>query len=158
MPYKLRKELPSVLRWAVDGYYLYKKEGLKKPAAVLSAVSEYRREMDVISSFLSDCCTIGEGEIQSQKLYNAYCGWADDNGEYKMSHTKFRIIYSDNSITQLMESTPWMMVSEWYLIQTIMLRIASSRMRRLEFWQTIIYYNYFIQITTSPLFNNIEHN
>ena len=45
--------------------------------------------MDVISSFLSDCCTIGEGEIQSQKLYNAYCGWADDNGEYKMSHTNF---------------------------------------------------------------------
>ena len=89
LPYKLRKELPSVLRWAVDGYYLYKKEGLKKPAAVLSAISEYRREMDVISSFLSDCCTIGEGEIQSQKLYNAYCGWATDNGEYKMSHTKF---------------------------------------------------------------------
>ena len=45
--------------------------------------------MDVISSFLSDCCTIGEGEIQSSLLYNAYCGWTADNGEYKMSHTKF---------------------------------------------------------------------
>ena len=89
LPYKLRKELPAILRWAVDGYYLYKKEGLKKPAAVLSAISEYRREMDVISSFLSDCCTIGEGEIQSNQLYNAYCGWATDNGEYRMSHTKF---------------------------------------------------------------------
>ena len=89
LPYKLRKELPAILRWAVEGYYLYKDEGLKKPAAVLAAVSEYRREMDVISSFLSDCCIMGSGEVSSNVLFSAYSRWADENGEYHMSHTKF---------------------------------------------------------------------
>lgn len=89
LPYKLRKELPSILKWAVDGYALYKSEGLRMPAPILNAVNDYRREMDVISSFLSACCTIGSGAEQSSVLYAVYCRWASDNNEYKMSHTRF---------------------------------------------------------------------
>ncbi len=89
LPYKLRKELPSILKWAVDGYALYKSEGLRMPAAVLNAVDDYRREMDVISAFLSACCTVGKGAEQSSVLYAVYCKWASDNNEYKMSHTRF---------------------------------------------------------------------
>lgn len=91
LPYKLRKELPSILKWAVDGYALYKSEGLRMPAAVLNAVDDYRREMDVISAFLSACCTVGKGAEQSSVLYAVYCKWASDNNEYKMSHTKFSL-------------------------------------------------------------------
>lgn len=89
LPYKLRKELPSILKWAVDGYALYKSEGLRMPALVLNAVNDYRREMDVISSFLSACCIVGSGAEQSSVLYAVYCRWASDNNEYKMSHTRF---------------------------------------------------------------------
>ncbi len=89
LPYKLRKELPAVLKWAVDGYALYKSEGLRMPAAVKNAVEDYRREMDVISAFLNACCTVGSGSEQSSVLYAVYCRWASDNNEYKMSHTRF---------------------------------------------------------------------
>lgn len=91
LPYKLRKELPAILKWAVDGYTLYKSEGLRMPAAVMNAVDDYRREMDVISAFLTACCTVGKGAEQSSVLYAVYCRWASDNNEYKMSHTKFSL-------------------------------------------------------------------
>lgn len=89
LPYKLRKELPAILKWAVDGYTLYKSEGLRMPAAVMNAVDDYRRKMDVISAFLTACCTVGKGAEQSSVLYAVYCRWASDNNEYKMSHTRF---------------------------------------------------------------------
>lgn len=89
LPLKLRKELPAILRWAVDGYALYKSEGLRLPSAALNAVNDYRREMDVVSAFISACCTVGGGSEQSGTLYAVYCKWASDNNEYKMSHTRF---------------------------------------------------------------------
>ena len=93
LPYKLKKELPAILRWAIDGYTLYRKEGLYMPKVVLSAVEDYRREMDVISAFMSSCCLVGKDEyqVQSNVLYAAYCAWATENNEYKMSHTKFSL-------------------------------------------------------------------
>lgn len=89
LPLKLRKELPAILKWAVDGYALYKSEGLRLPSAALNAVNDYRREMDVVSAFISACCTVGGGLEQSSTLYAVYCKWASDNNEYKMSHTRF---------------------------------------------------------------------
>lgn len=89
LPLKLRKELPAILKWAVDGYALYKSEGLRLPSAALNAVNDYRREMDVVSAFISACCTVGGGSEQSSALYAVYCKWASDNNEYKMSHTRF---------------------------------------------------------------------
>lgn len=90
LPIKLKKELPAILKWAVDGYALYKSKGLRLPSAVLNAVNDYRREMDVISAFITACCTVG-GSEQSSVLYAVYCRWASDNNEYKMSHTRFTV-------------------------------------------------------------------
>lgn len=89
LPRKLRAELPGILRWAVDGYKLYKQEGLRMPRAVKQSVDEYRTEMDVISMFLQACCSVGDGSEASSTLYAVYCRWAADNNEYTMSHTKF---------------------------------------------------------------------
>ena len=89
LPQKLKSELPAILRWAVDGYTLYRQEGLRMPAAVKQAVAEYRGEMGVISSFISACCVVGRGSESSTFLYSVYRKWANDNNEYVMSHTKF---------------------------------------------------------------------
>lgn len=88
LPNKLRKELPAILGWALEGYRLYRSEGLRLPAAIQTAVNDYRREMDVISTFISNCCRKG-GSERSSELYRVYCEWASENNEYKMSHTKF---------------------------------------------------------------------
>lgn len=90
LKYKLEAELTGIFRWAVDGCLLYQQEGLKMPRAVLDAVKEYRREMDVISAFIEDCCVTGAGmSVQSSQLYAAYMHWAEQGNEYTMSATKF---------------------------------------------------------------------
>ena len=89
---KLEREFPAILRWAAEGCMLWQREGLKPPKAVLNMVREYRREMDVISAFLDDCCEVGEGFCaRSSELYGAYSAWCEANTEYKMSNTKFSV-------------------------------------------------------------------
>ena len=60
------------------------------PKKVLDAVSEYRREMDTISSFLESCC-IMQGEVKASVLYAVYAKWADENGEYCFPNSKFGV-------------------------------------------------------------------
>ncbi len=90
LKYKLEREYPAILRWAVEGCLLWQQEGLFMPKAVLEQVREYRREMDVVSAFIEDRCEVGEGYyVKSSELYAAYFAWCDGNNEYKMSNTKF---------------------------------------------------------------------
>lgn len=86
---KLTDELPDILAWTVEGYKLWKSEGLRKPKVIEDAVEEYRNEMDVISAFLSSDYVVQGGEVKAQALYAVYCQWADECNEYKMSSTKF---------------------------------------------------------------------
>lgn len=89
LKYKLVKELPGILRWAIDGCLLWQQEGLTPPRAVQQATDAYRAEMDVVSAFLEACCTTGKGETKASTLYSAYCQWASINNEYRMSNTRF---------------------------------------------------------------------
>lgn len=90
LKYKLAAEMTGIFRWAVEGCLLWQKEGLKMPRAVLEEVREYRREMDVISAFVEDKCTVGKGlSVKSSQLFAAYLNWAEQNNEYRMSSTKF---------------------------------------------------------------------
>jgi putative DNA primase/helicase len=92
LKYKLAAELPGIFRWAVEGCLIWQREGLGMPHAVEAEVREYRREMDVISAFIEDRCSIGVNKsVQSSVLYDAYCDWADKGNEYRMSNTKFSI-------------------------------------------------------------------
>ena len=88
LTHKLKPEMTAIFRRMLDGCALWQKEGLKMPRAVLDCVREYRREMDVISAFIEDCC-VNDGSVAAKTLYAAYCQWADDNNEYRMSNTKF---------------------------------------------------------------------
>lgn len=80
--------MTGIFKWCIDGCLMWQREGLQMPAAVLKSVREYRREMDVISAFIEDKCTL-EGTVQASTLYAAYVSWADSNNEYCMSNTKF---------------------------------------------------------------------
>lgn len=92
LKYKLSSEMTGIFHWAVEGCLLWQSEGLKMPRAVLDEVREYRREMDVISAFVEDRCTMGEGlSVQSSILYDAYLEWAKSGNEYTMSNTKFSL-------------------------------------------------------------------
>lgn len=75
----------------MEGYRLWKYEGLNKPKAVQDAVKEYRNEMDVIAAFLASDYIAEGGEAKASALYAVYCKWAAENNEYKMPSRKFGI-------------------------------------------------------------------
>lgn len=90
LPYKLKRELCGILNWAVDGYLLYQREGLKLPPVMQNALNEYKTEMDVVSLFLEEACVRDvNAEFKASLLYENYKIWAKENEQYVMSSTKF---------------------------------------------------------------------
>src|SRR5699024_6397945 len=90
LKYKLLREAPAILDWAVEGALKWQKEGLKMPPSIEKASREYRKEMDVLVYFVEDCCTIDpSGKARAGELFKVYKKWAQDNEEYLMSKQKF---------------------------------------------------------------------
>jgi putative DNA primase/helicase len=90
LKYKLRKELPMILSWAIEGCRLWQTEGLKLPKSVQDITEEYKAEMDILSTFCNDC--IETNYLVKEKacdIYDVYSSWCDENNEYKMSSTRF---------------------------------------------------------------------
>ena len=90
LKYKLRDEMPGILKWMADGCAMWQREGLNPPLSVQSAGKDYQHEMDVISRFVDDCCEAsGYETVRAADLYAAYKRWATENNEYCMSSTRF---------------------------------------------------------------------
>jgi putative DNA primase/helicase len=90
LPEKLRGELTGILRWAVEGAIAYYQEGLNPPPEIMRAVAAYRSEMDIVGSFVADCCLAGPGlEYPATPLYLAYAAYARQAGTDVMSQTAF---------------------------------------------------------------------
>lgn len=90
--YKLRKELPAILRWAVDGCIKWQQEGIAEPPVVVEAVQEYKQEMDLIAGFVEQCIAIDytcDAKIMANDLFKLYSRWAKENNEFEMSSKKF---------------------------------------------------------------------
>jgi len=92
LSYRLRKELPQIMRWAVKGCIKWQQEGLtEKPECIAQASEEYREEMDVLAKFIDDCIIPGDvmDMIKASELYDVYCEWARSNNEYCHTNTRF---------------------------------------------------------------------
>ena len=78
---KLCEELPGILRWSVEGCRIWLRKGLGEPTSITTATDEYRREMDSVRSFLTDCCERKPGgSVGATPLYEAYRWWCKRNG------------------------------------------------------------------------------
>lgn len=87
---KLMVELPGILNWAVEGCLLWQKEGLVQPTEITSSTKEYRSEMDVVGSFIEDCCNLGTNhDVGATDLFKAYDKWAREMNEHQFSQTQF---------------------------------------------------------------------
>ena len=83
----LIEELPGILNWALEGCMMWQREGLASPNEIQVATAEYRQQMDIIGSFIDDCCQVGHGESElSGDLYRAYSAWCDRSGERPISN------------------------------------------------------------------------
>jgi len=91
LPEKLKAEASGILAWMVRGCIEWQRHGLNPPESVLAATEEYRLEEDVIGSFINDRCDTSKeiAQVRSGLLYNEYKDWADENGHFPMSMTRF---------------------------------------------------------------------
>lgn len=87
---QLTAELSGILAWAVEGCQRWLENGLRPPAGVIQATTEYRQESDALGAFLEENCVIGVGEfVKASELYQAYVKWAEAQGHGRMSSTAF---------------------------------------------------------------------
>jgi putative DNA primase/helicase len=91
---KLRKEHKGILNWMVEGCIRWQKERLGEPEEVRVATNEYQDEMDLIGSFLQECCIVdptGYLRISSGDLFRSYIAWCERNSERPYSQRMFGI-------------------------------------------------------------------
>lgn len=91
LKYKLRAELPGILRWAVEGCLAWQRTGLAAPASVRAATDEYRADEDPIGSFVDEVCVTGAGaSCTVRELREAYEKWCEEQGDkYPLSPRVF---------------------------------------------------------------------
>lgn len=85
-----RAEFPGILAWAVRGCLEWQRDGLGIAEAVAQATDDYRARMDVVASFLRECCHVREDlSVPCKELYEAFATWAEANGESVWSSKAF---------------------------------------------------------------------
>ncbi|OIQ87718.1 hypothetical protein GALL_304310 [mine drainage metagenome] len=73
---RLAQELPGILAWAVEGYHLWREQGLSRiPEAIRHAKTEYQAESDVVARWLEDDVVIDEGAVSAGNASKS-CFWA----------------------------------------------------------------------------------
>ncbi len=85
---KLKAENSGILNWLLEGFQIWKNEGLKTTTKVMQATQEYEDEMDVVGLFIKDCLQIdasGITRISNKDIYNLYLEWAKTNNEKNVS-------------------------------------------------------------------------
>ncbi len=103
---KLKKELPAILNWAIEGCLMWQKEGFKPPDDVLVATSSYRSEMDILAGFIEERCILGlKMEVTAKELYSEYKFWAESNNEKIVTSTQFGRLLIERGLTKYRQTT-----------------------------------------------------
>ncbi len=94
LPDKLLRELPGILAWIVKGCLAWQTEGLKTPAEVDSATSQYREDQEAdVNDFFREVCKVGKGlKEQARRLYQAFQIHADAHKIERRSQADFRAL------------------------------------------------------------------
>ena len=75
------ENLSGILNWCIEGYRMFKEEGLDEPEDVKNATAQYRQDSDRISQFMAQCLKAEKGsELKACAIYNRYKEWCSENG------------------------------------------------------------------------------
>jgi len=90
LPQKLAAEQPGILAWIVEGARRWYSDGLKTPAAIISANEAYRAEMDSVGAYIADNCEADpKALIAASALYASYRLYMASKGQSPVSSTMF---------------------------------------------------------------------
>ena len=119
---KLLAENSGILNWLIQGFKMWKKEGLcEEPDAIKNANEEYRMDMDSVGTFIMECFTIDasmkirEGNTQ---VYNTYLKWCTKNNERALSQKSLTIRMQEKGFKRCVSNSQrfWLglvMKNEW---------------------------------------------
>ncbi len=88
--------LSGILNWAVEGYRLFKEEGLEPPEDVKSATAQYRQDSDRISQFIDSWLEEGKDEdgdkyqVPCKAAYRVYARWCEEMNYRPDNYKNFR--------------------------------------------------------------------
>jgi putative DNA primase/helicase len=97
----LKKELPGILNWALEGCRQWQLHGLNAPAAVTGATDAYREENDEVGDYLAVRCDL-EPRVwtSSSALYKDFSAW------YRSTYGEHVRPVSNRRFGQLLEERP----------------------------------------------------
>ncbi len=86
---RLLRELPGILRWAMDGWARLAARGrFLQPASGLKLVTELENLSSPIGAFLRERCQLGQGyEVEYGELYQEWKRWCEENGRKEAGTT-----------------------------------------------------------------------
>jgi len=86
---KLKNELPGILRWAVNGYLEYRRDGLKPPATIKASTRQYFESEDVFGQWLAEkYIDIPDGQELASDLLTSWNSFRDEQGfDSKKKHS-----------------------------------------------------------------------
>lgn len=69
----LKAESSGILNWLIEGYQLYRAEGLEKPPEMVESAQDYRMESDPFDEFLQDFCVLSDdAQVALSDLVEVY--------------------------------------------------------------------------------------
>lgn len=79
---RIRRELPGILNWALDGLERLNAQGrFTEPAASRDILAGFRAISSPVTAFIADRCEVGvNGSIERDRLYSEYLAWAEEEG------------------------------------------------------------------------------
>ena len=100
------ESLSGILNWCIEGYKLYKTEGLVEPPEVIAATEKYRLDSDRMGQFFAQCLKKEKGsELKPSAIYTRYREWCGENGYKYESSGNF---YKRLGISfQVVRRRPW---------------------------------------------------
>ena len=79
---EFKGEISGILNWAMESWKDYRENGLRIPAAVKNATSEYKTESDTLAAFISEICFENTAlKVHTTRLFQSFKEWAKDNNE-----------------------------------------------------------------------------
>lgn len=101
LPQKLKKELPGIFNWILEGLETWKIVGLNPPPEVYAATEAYRNDMDNIGDFLAQYTVMQPGfRVRSDILYRLYLDYCRSSNLYPISSKRFTNTIRERGFTE----------------------------------------------------------
>jgi putative DNA primase/helicase len=87
----LKKELPGIALWAMEGYRRLRERGrFAEPAKSNERRKDWFNEINPVSQFIEDCCVVAaDARTNVNELYENYRAWCEAHGMFVLASNAF---------------------------------------------------------------------